>query len=114
MFNGQLYLQEDGIAMGSTLGPVIAGIFMVELERNLLPTLSQYMTSFKRYVDETISYVKADCIENVLNTLNSFLTVNKHIMTSSYTGEPFIPEAWKCDTLKTYFFRALAIYKESL
>ena len=86
MFNGQLYLQEDGIAMGSTLGPVIAGIFMVELERNLLPTLSQYMTSLKRYVDETISYVKVDCIENVLNTLNSFLTVNKHIMTSSYTG----------------------------
>ena len=58
--------------MGSPLGPVIAGIFMVELERNLLPTLSQYMTSWKRYVDDTISYVKVDCIENVLNTWNSF------------------------------------------
>ena len=42
------------------LGPVIAGIFMVELERNLLPTLSQYMTSWKRYVDDAISYVKVD------------------------------------------------------
>ena len=49
-FNAQLYLQKDGIAMGSPLGPVTAGIFMVELERNLLPTLSQYMTSWKRYV----------------------------------------------------------------
>ena len=58
--------------MGSLLGPVIAGIFMVELERNLLPTLSQYMTSWKRYVDDTISYVKVDCIEHVLNALNSF------------------------------------------
>ena len=45
---------------------------MVELERNILPKLSQYMTSWKRYVDDTISYVKVDCIENVLNTLNSF------------------------------------------
>ena len=54
--------------MGSPLGPVIAGIFMVELERNLLPTLSQYMTSWKRYVDDTISYVKVDCIENLLKS----------------------------------------------
>ena len=67
-FNEQLYLQKDGIAMGLPLGPVIAGIFMVELERNLLPTLSQYMTSWKRYVDDTISYVKVDCIENLLKS----------------------------------------------
>ena len=45
---------------------------MVELERNLLPTLSQYMTSWKRYVDDTISYVNVNCIENILNTLISF------------------------------------------
>ena len=70
-FNEQLYLQKDGIAMGSPLGPAIAGIFMVELERNLLPTLSQYMTSWKRYADDTISYVKVDYIENLLNTLIS-------------------------------------------
>ena len=71
-FHGQLYLQKDGIAMGSPLGPAIAGISMVELERNLLPTLSQYMTSWKWYVDDTISYVKVDCIEHVLNALNFF------------------------------------------
>ena len=58
--------------MGSSLGPVIAGIFMVELERNLQPTLSQYMASWKRYVDDTILYVKIDCIEHVLHALNSF------------------------------------------
>ena len=45
---------------------------MVELERNLLPTLSQYMASWKRYVDDTILYVKVGCIEHVLNALNSF------------------------------------------
>ena len=44
---------------------------MVELERNLLPTLSQYMASWKRYVDDTILYVKVGCIEHVLNALNS-------------------------------------------
>ena len=59
-YNGKLYLQEDGIAMSSPIGLIIADIFMVELERNLLPTLSQYMTSWKRYVVDTISYVKVD------------------------------------------------------
>ena len=58
--------------MGSPLGPVIAGTIMVELERNLLSTLSQYMTCWKWYVDDTISYIKVDCIEHVLNVLNSF------------------------------------------
>ena len=28
-FNGDIYLQTDGVAMGSPLGPVLAGIFMV-------------------------------------------------------------------------------------
>ena len=39
--------------MGSPLGSVIAGIFMRKLERNLLPTLSQYMASWKQCVDDT-------------------------------------------------------------
>ena len=71
-FNGQFYLQIDGIAMGSPLGPVIAGILMVELERSLLPKLSSYMTSWKRYVDDTIAYVKTDAIDHDLFILNSF------------------------------------------
>ena len=58
--------------MDSPLGQAIAGIFMTELERKLLPMLLQYMTSWKRYVDDTISYVKVDCIENVLDALTSF------------------------------------------
>ena len=38
-FNGQVSLQKDVIAMMSTSGSVIAGIFMVELEGILLPKL---------------------------------------------------------------------------
>ena len=57
--------------MGSPLGPVIAGIFMVELEKSLLPKLSSYMTSWKHYVDDTIAYVKPDAIDHLLSILNS-------------------------------------------
>ena len=52
--------------MGSPLRP------MVELERSLLSKLSSYMTSWKRYVDDTIAYVKTDAIDHVLSILNSF------------------------------------------
>ena len=55
------------MANGSPLGTVVEGIFVVELERNVLPTLSQYMTSWKPYVDDTILYVKVGCIKHILN-----------------------------------------------
>ena len=34
-----MYVQNDGVAMGSPLGPFLANIFMVELERSVIPTL---------------------------------------------------------------------------
>ena len=35
-FNNEIYIQIDGVAMGSPLGPVIENIFMVELETTLV------------------------------------------------------------------------------
>ena len=63
---------KDGTAVGSPLGPAIAGIFMVELEKGLLPMLSTYISSWKRYVDDTFGYIKTDAIDYVLCILNSF------------------------------------------
>ena len=37
-FNNNIYIQTDGVAMGSPLGPVLAGICMVELEREIIPS----------------------------------------------------------------------------
>ena len=39
-FNGKTYIQTDSVAMGSPLGPVLADIFMIELEKSLLPELT--------------------------------------------------------------------------
>ena len=71
-FNNKIYQQCDGVAIGFPLGPVIAGIFMVELERTLLPRLTEYMTPWKRYVDDTIATVKLTSIDHVLMILNTF------------------------------------------
>ena len=60
--NGDIYLQIDGVAMGSSLGPVLAGIFMVELERSLVPKLSSYIKFWKRFVDDTITFANNEAI----------------------------------------------------
>ena len=56
---------------------LIAGIFMVELEKFLIPTLTEHMTSWKRYVDNTIAVLKLTSIEHVLSILNNFYQITQ-------------------------------------
>ena len=53
-----IYQQNDGAAMGSPLGPVLGAMFMVEFETSVIPTLDRSLLKWKRYVDDTLSYVK--------------------------------------------------------
>ena len=71
-FNGNLYQQIDGIAMGSPLGSIIANIFMCQLENILMPTLNKFMTPWKRYVDDTFAFADPAKINNILEILNSY------------------------------------------
>ena len=58
--------------MGSPLGPVLAGILMVELETWIAPTLGSMVLNWKKFVDGTIGYVKNGSIDIILSKLNSF------------------------------------------
>ena len=58
--------------MGSPLGPVIANIFTVELEKILIPKLDKEVKLWRRFVDDTICFVKMDSLNHVLLTINSF------------------------------------------
>ena len=71
-FNNNIYIHNDGVAMGLTLGPILANIFMVELERSVIPGLANKLNSWRRYVDSTICYIKMDSIDYVLSKLNNF------------------------------------------
>ena len=71
-FNGVIYKQTNGVAMGSPLGPVIANIFMAELESVLVPQLEDQISLWQRYVDDTCTFIRRGEVENVLGVLNSF------------------------------------------
>lgn len=59
-----------GVVMGSPLGPIIGNIFMVNLEKCLVPTLKHQHSYWKRYV--TIMFITVGSTEHVLSLLNSF------------------------------------------
>ena len=67
-----IYQQNDGMAMGSPLDPVLAGIFMVELETSIISTLDRSLLKWKRYVDNIFCYVKIGTVNDILNELNGF------------------------------------------
>ena len=65
-FRNNVSQQKKGAAMGSPLVPALARIFMVHLERTLMPELEKFMKPWKRHVDNTIIYTKPDVIATLL------------------------------------------------
>ena len=66
ILNNEIYVQNDGVAVG----PILANLFMVELENTLIPRLHQHIKIWRRYVDDTFAYVKNESIDYALTTLN--------------------------------------------
>ena len=71
-FRDVAYLQTNGIGMGSPLGHVLAGIFMGDLKRYLVPLLTAELSFWNRYVDGAITVVKIGRVDHILSMLNNF------------------------------------------
>ena len=57
--------------MGYPLEPILANVFMVELENTFVSRMYQHVKKWRRYVDENFAYVKNESIVYVI-PLNSF------------------------------------------
>ena len=71
-FNDEIYIQCDGVAMGSPFGPLFANIFMISLEENILPKLESYLCNWRRYIDDIFAYVLPEKIDLIIHELNSY------------------------------------------
>ena len=75
VFNGRLYDQIDGIAMGPPLGPSMPNICMCSLEQKYLTGFPSECKPvvYRRYVDDTFCLFKhRDHIDKFLEYINNF------------------------------------------
>ena len=112
---------------------------MVKFERNVLPILKNHLSCWKRYVDDTICFIKNGSFEHVPSTLNnshssikfnyeaesgnksSFLDVQleacvfrKLTKTDIYIHwNSFAPFQWKLSTPKTLVYRAYVVCSDN-
>ena len=71
-FNNAFYDQDDGVAMGSPLGPLFANIFMCEFERKHMVELKKLgVKRWLRYVDDIFAtFANKEDAEKVLEFIN--------------------------------------------
>ena len=58
--------------MGSPLGLLLAILFNILLEQNILPKLESYSCNWRRYVDDNLAYVLPKKIDLIIHELNSY------------------------------------------
>ena len=69
VFQGHLYVQKDGVAIGSPLELVLANIILCHLERKFMENYSTFPLYYRRYVDDTF------CVFNSYDELLIFCTL---------------------------------------
>nr|XP_058973207.1 uncharacterized protein LOC131799517 [Pocillopora verrucosa] len=70
-YNGSIYEQKDGAAMGSPVSAVIANLYMENFEEQAITTSSYEPRIWKRYVDETFTILDRENVDDLLLHLNN-------------------------------------------
>ena len=73
MFQGQVYQQKFGTAMGSPVSPIVANLFMEDLEQRAMESASAELrpTLWKRYIDDTLEVIKRGKVDAWSEHLNN-------------------------------------------
>ena len=74
VFQGKVYYQFDGVAMGNSLGPILANIFMAHLEETYIIGSPHCPEFYRRYVDDTFCLFRSQTdvrlFHEFINTLH--------------------------------------------
>ena len=92
-FEGEFYEQTTGVAMGSSLSPIVANLFMEKFEKEALDSYPLKPSRWKRYVDDTnvVWPHGEDELRKFLSHLNSISPNIKFTMELEENGSiPFL------------------------
>ena len=70
-FQGRFCQQTEGAAMGSPISPIVANLFMEDLEVQAIRTSPTQPSLWKRFVDDTFTIIKKEDRSSFLQHLNS-------------------------------------------
>ena len=70
-YNGSIYEQREGAAMGSPVSAVIANLYMESFEEQAIATSPYKPRVWKRYVDDTFTVLDRESVESFLQHLNN-------------------------------------------
>ena len=86
---GKLYLQVEGVAMGSPLGPTFANYYMGNLEKRIFNDPKNKPSIYARYVDDT--FIQIENEEELIKLRNTFQINSKLKFTYELSADGKLP-----------------------
>ena len=84
-FKGRFYEQQEGAAVGSPISPIVANLYMEDLETKAIQSSPNPPSFWRRFVDDTLTIMKSSQVESFLNHLNS---IDHHIQFTKEESRP--------------------------
>jgi hypothetical protein len=85
-----MYLQIDGVTMGSPLGPTFANFFMAEVETRALDNIDEKPTIYCRYIDDIFLLCNEVTLQSLRNEMITISGLNFTYETSIDDKLPFL------------------------
>ena len=70
-FKGRFCEQQEGAAMGSSISPIVANLYMEDLETKAIQSAPNPPSFWRRFVDDTLTIMESSQVESFSNHLNS-------------------------------------------
>ena len=84
-FKARFYEQQEGAAMGSPISPIVANLYMEDLENKAIQSAQNPPSFWRRFVDDTLTIMKSSQIESFLQHLN---LIDHHIQFTKEDSRP--------------------------